>query len=48
MRHNSESEQMAWDFIKQPSYRKAVARWIMSAKQEQTRLAVINEDNKCE
>ncbi len=35
------ANKMAWDFfIKQaPSYRKAVARWIMSAKQEQTRLA---------
>lgn len=34
------SEKLAWDFfVKQtPSYRKSVVHWIMSAKQEKTRL----------
>lgn len=35
----------AWDFFSNqaPSYRKAVLRWIMSAKQEETRLSRLNK-----
>jgi uncharacterized protein YdeI (YjbR/CyaY-like superfamily) len=36
---------VAWDFFtsQAPSYRKAVFRWIMSAKQEETRLSRLNK-----
>jgi uncharacterized protein YdeI (YjbR/CyaY-like superfamily) len=43
--HIFKANPVAWDFfIKQaPSYRKAVFRWIMSARQEDTRLSRFNK-----